>query len=110
MELFAKMFKKIRQMTWSVLAEMEALTKAEIQMSIKTTWSLHKNRGKGFIVKHFMPAIKAKRISMSQSRDQLIHRIKKCIHEFDMDIIIRMFDSLKQKIHKANEEGLTSLN
>ena len=40
MELFAKMFKKIRQMTWSVLAEMEALKKAKIRMSIKTTLSL----------------------------------------------------------------------
>jgi hypothetical protein len=60
-ELFAKMFKKVCQMTWSVLAEMEALKKAKIRMSIKTTLSLHKNCGKGFIVKHFMPAIKAKR-------------------------------------------------
>ena len=46
-------------MTWSFLAKME-LAKAKIQTSIKTTWSLHKNRGKGFIIKHFMPAVKAK--------------------------------------------------
>ena len=52
-------------MTWSFLAKME-LAKAKIQTSIKTTWSLHKNHGKTFIVKHFMPAIKAKQISVSQ--------------------------------------------
>ena len=32
------------------------------------------------------------------------------IREFDMNIIIKMFNSLKEKIHKANQEGLTSLN
>ena len=51
-------------MTWSVLAKME-LTKAKILTSIKTTWSLHKNSGKGLIIKHFMPAVKANQISVS---------------------------------------------
>ena len=44
----------------------------------------------------------------ASTRDQLISRIKKCI--CDMNIIIKMFNSLIEKIHKANQEGLTSLN
>ena len=34
---------------------------------------------------------------------------KKCIEEIDMDIVVNMFDKLKPKIHKANENGLDSL-
>ena len=52
-------------MTWSFLAKME-LTKAKILTSIKITWSLHKDHGKGLIIKHFMPAVKANQISVSQ--------------------------------------------
>ena len=38
-----------------------------------------------------------------------IRRIKKCIEEIDMDMVVKMFDKLKPKIHKANENGLDSL-
>ena len=38
-----------------------------------------------------------------------IRRIKKCIEEIDMDIVVNVFDKLKPKIHKANENGLDSL-
>ena len=46
----------------------------------------------------------------AKSREQLIRRIQKCIREFDFDVIINMFNSLKDKVHQANEQGLTSLN
>ena len=86
-------------MTWSFLAKME-LTKAEIQTSIKTTWSLHKNRGKGFIFKHFVI-------------DCWVHYFDRLFDHTSQKIGSGgpiLFFSLKQKIHKANQEGLTSLN
>ena len=45
----------------------------------------------------------------AKSRDQLIRRIKKSIQEIDMEIIIKMFKNLKDKIHYAKEHGLESL-
>ena len=42
--------------------------------------------------------------------ERTIYRIQICIREFDFDVIINMFNSLKDKIHQANEQGLTSLN
>ena len=45
----------------------------------------------------------------ANSREQLIRRIKKCISEMDMDIVIKMFDNLEGKIQKAHEYGLDSL-
>ena len=38
----------------------------------------------------------------AKSREQLIRRIKKCITEMDIDIIIKMFDKLEEKIQQAN--------
>ena len=46
----------------------------------------------------------------ASSREALIRRTRKCISEFDFDVIINMFNSLKDKIHQANQSGLTSLN
>ena len=43
------------------------------------------------------------------SREALIRRIKKCVTEIDMGMIVKMFDNLKPKIHKAMENGLESL-
>ena len=45
----------------------------------------------------------------AHSREQLIRRIKKCISEMDMDIVIKMFDNLEVKIQQAHEYGLDSL-
>ena len=46
----------------------------------------------------------------AKDREELIRRIKRCIKKFDMQTIVNMFNSLKTKIHQANEQGLTSLN
>ena len=43
------------------------------------------------------------------SRESLIRKIKKCATEIDQDIIIKIFDNLKNRIHLANENGLESL-
>ena len=43
---------------------------------------------------------------MSQNK---IRKIKKCATEIDQDIIIKMFNNLKNRIHLANENELESL-
>ena len=45
----------------------------------------------------------------ANSRESLIQKIKKCATEIDQDIIIKLFDNLKNHIHLANENGLESL-
>ena len=45
----------------------------------------------------------------ANDRPQLFHRIKKCELEIDPYVITKMFQNLKAKIHKGNENGLTSL-
>ena len=40
---------------------------------------------------------------------QLIRRIKKCITDMDMDVIIKMFDRLEGNIQQAHDYGLDSL-
>ena len=42
-------------------------------------------------------------------REGLIRRIKKCVQEIDMDMIIKMFENLPPKIVKAKNNGLESL-
>ena len=42
-------------------------------------------------------------------RPQLICRIKICASEIDPDVITKMVQNLKAKIHEANKNGLTSL-
>ena len=42
-------------------------------------------------------------------RDALIRRIKKCVSEIDMNMVMKMFQNLKPKIKKAEENGLESL-
>ena len=45
----------------------------------------------------------------AENRDQLIRKIRKCAKEFDMAPILKMFDHLKAKIRKADQDGLRSL-
>ena len=45
----------------------------------------------------------------TKSRDALIRRIKKCVSEIDMNMVVKMFQNLKPKIKKAEENGLESL-
>ena len=44
-----------------------------------------------------------------KNREGLIRRIKKCVSEIDMNMIIKMFDNLPPKIIKAKNHGLDSL-
>ena len=45
----------------------------------------------------------------AKHREALIRRIKIKQKEIDQDIVIKMFDKLKQKVHDANQNGLSSL-
>ena len=45
----------------------------------------------------------------AKSREALICRIKKCVAEIDMPMVIKMFQNLKPKIIQANINGLDSL-
>ena len=45
----------------------------------------------------------------AKNRESLICRIKKCVREIDMNMIIKMFDNLPPKIIKAKNHGLDSL-
>ena len=42
-------------------------------------------------------------------RDALIRRIRRCVSEIDMNMVVKMFQNLKPKIKKAEENGLESL-
>ena len=84
---------------------MEGLSQQELWTSIKVEYKMHIDKGKSYIIQHFWPFICNKMIT-----ERTIYCIQECIREFDFDIIINMFNSLKDKIHQANEQGLTSLN
>ena len=45
----------------------------------------------------------------AQTRDHLIQRIKMKEKEINQDIVIKMFDNLKGRVHVANQNGLQSL-
>ena len=45
----------------------------------------------------------------AKDREALIRRIKIKQKEIDQDVVIKMFEKLKQKVHNANENGLNSL-
>ena len=59
-----------------------------------------------------MEQIKTKSLSgnwSAKDHPQLFCRIKKCTLEIDPDVITKMSQNLKAKIHKGNENGLTTL-
>ena len=45
----------------------------------------------------------------TNTREQLIPKIKKCITDMDMDVMIKMFDRLEGKIQQAHDYGLDTL-
>ena len=45
----------------------------------------------------------------AKTRDHLIWCIKMMQKEIDQDIVIKMFDHLKGRVHMANQNGLQSL-
>ena len=45
----------------------------------------------------------------AKNREQMIQRIKNCVREKDMDVVIEMYENLEKKIRKASVDGLESL-
>ena len=68
-----------------------------LRESIATFYGLHHKKGKSYTFNHFKKA-------------HLIRRLKLKIPNMDISPIIKMFDNLKQKIHKADKNGLRSLS
>ena len=46
----------------------------------------------------------------AKTHEQLISRIKRCAKDFPQETIQKMFENLPNKIYKAAESGLESLN
>ena len=85
---------------------MAAVEKAKIRASLELFYGQNtsKNKKNEILKQHVYAGNWS-----AKSREGLIRRIKKCIEEIDMDMVVNMFDKLKPKIHKANENGLDSL-
>ena len=45
----------------------------------------------------------------AKNREALIRRIKLKQKEINQEIVIKIFEKLKQKVHTANQNGLNSL-
>ena len=96
---------KFRQFSSSV--KMADVEKAKLKAAIELYYTNNKSKDKkndGILKQRVYEGNWS-----ANSREQLIRRIKKCISEMDMDIIIKMFDNLGEKIQQAHEYGLDSL-
>ena len=63
-----------------------------------TFYSLHHQKGKSYTFKYIL-----KKGWIAKDRAQPIRRLKQNIPNMDISLIIIMFDNLKQKIYKADE-------
>ena len=77
---------------------MEGYSKKSLKIAISEFYKLNIDKGKEYTIKNFKNYIEA-----------LIRRIKIKQKEIDQDIVIKMFEKLKRKVHIANQDGLTSL-
>ena len=91
---------------FNLIFNMAAVEKAKIRASLELFYGQNtsKNKKNEILKQHVYAGNWS-----AKSREGLIRRIKKCIEEIDMDMVVNMFDKLKPKIHKANENGLDSL-
>ena len=71
--------------------------KNKLRVAIEVFYNENREKPKSYAWKQF------------KNVESLIQKIKKCATEIDQDIIIKMFDNLKNRIHLANENGLESL-
>ena len=79
---------------------MDLLSLSNLKVSISTFYALNKSKGKKYTLIHFRDAI----------RNHLIRRIKEYSKKIDTNLIRKMCQNLKRKIHYANEHDLLSLN
>ena len=81
---------------------MDSEEKKRLRLAIKTFYDFNHDKGKFYTFQEF-------KNWSAKSRDHLIRRIKKCLAKMDQSVITGMFDHLKDKIHKAKDQGLGSL-
>ena len=79
---------------------MDLLSLSNLKVSISTFYALNKSKGKKYTLIHFRDAI----------RNHLIRWIKEYSKKIDTNLIRKMCQNLKRKIHYANEHDLLSLN
>ena len=76
---------------------MDPLCRKSLQTSIITFYKLHQNEGKIYTYKKFKDC--------GYSQGGILAILKR----FDMNVVQKMFENLKGKIHEANQNGLSSL-
>ena len=76
---------------------MDPLCKKSLQTSIITFYTMHRDERKFYTYKKF------KDCGYSQ------RGILAILKRFDMNVVQKMFENLKGKIHEANRNGLSSL-
>ena len=74
-----------------------------LKNSILEFYKLHHDKGINYTYNEW------KNCELSKSRESMIRRIKKKQQEINHDIVIKMFENLKAKVHVANQNGLSSL-
>ena len=74
--------------------------KKPLETVLTNFYKLHMNKGKEYTFKNF------KKFGIHKAT---IYRIKIKQKEIDQDIVIKMFEKLKGKVHATNENGLNSL-
>ena len=86
---------------------MDGDSKKPLKIVITDFYKLHKAKGKEYTFKQFKKVYEGN--WSAKTRDHLIRRIKMKQKEIDQDIVIKMFDHLKGRVHMANQNGLQSL-
>ena len=81
---------------------MDGDQKKSLKIAISEFYKLNIDKGKEYTIKNFKNGGIPKPTA-------LIRRIKIKQKEIDQDVVIKMFDKLKQKVHNANQNGLSSL-
>ena len=85
---------------------MSAIDKAKFKASIELFYKNNKSKIKTY---NEFKNFKSNGCPIFSKREGLIRRIKKCVAEIDMTMVIKMFQNLKPKIIQANINGLDSL-
>ena len=76
---------------------MDGDSKKPLKIVITDFYKLHKAKGKEYTFKQF------KKFGVHKAT------IYRWLKEIDQDIVIKMFDHLKGRVHMANQNGLQSL-
>ena len=80
---------------------MDGDSKKSLKTGVIEFYKLNSSKGKAYTWNHFKNG--------GVHKATIIRRIKLKQKEIDQDIVINMFEKLKNKVHTANRDGLSSL-